>query len=41
MTGAFLLNSAGNPIPTLGTEGTLTAYYGAPRRVFLSLGVNF
>ena len=40
-TGAFLLNGAGNPIPTLGTEGTLTAYYGAPRQVFLSLGANF
>ena len=41
LTGAFILNGAGNPIPTLGTEGTLTAYYGAPRQVFLSLGVNF
>ena len=40
-TGAFLLNAGGNPIPTLGREGTLTAYYGAPRQVFLSLGVNF
>ena len=27
--------------PTLGTEGILTAYYGNPRQVFLSLGVNF
>lgn len=27
--------------PTLGREGTLTAYYGAPRQVFLSFGVNF
>jgi iron complex outermembrane recepter protein len=26
---------------TLGLEGTLTAYYGAPRQVFLSFGVNF
>jgi iron complex outermembrane receptor protein len=41
LTGAFILNGAGNPIPTLGTEGTLTAYYGAPRQVFLTLGVNF
>ena len=40
-TGAFLLGPTGNPIPTLGTEGTLTAYYGAPRQVFLSLGINF
>ena len=27
--------------PALGTEGVLTAYYGNPRQVFLSLGVNF
>lgn len=27
--------------PTLGLEGTLTAYYGAPRQLFLSLGINF
>ncbi len=40
-TGAFLLNGAGNPIPTLGREGTLTAFYGSPRQVFLSLAVNF
>jgi iron complex outermembrane recepter protein len=40
-TGAFLLNGAGNPIPTLGKEGVLTAYYGNPRQVFLSLGINF
>jgi len=40
-TGDFILNSSGTPIPTLGREGTLTAYYGAPRQVFLSLGLNF
>ncbi len=40
-TGEFILNASGNPIPTLGTEGTLTAYYGAPRQIFLSFGVNF
>ena len=40
-TGAFILNAAGNPIPTLGKEGTLTAYYGNPRQVWLSLGLNF
>ncbi|MFP5329537.1 MAG: TonB-dependent receptor [Alphaproteobacteria bacterium] len=40
-TGDFILSSSGNPIPTLGVEGTLTAYYGAPRQVFLSLGLNF
>jgi iron complex outermembrane receptor protein len=41
LTGAFLLDAHGNPIPTLGKEGTLTAYYGAPRQVFVSLGINF
>jgi iron complex outermembrane recepter protein len=39
-TGAFILD-AGNPIPTLGREGTLTAYYGNPRQVWLSIGLNF
>ncbi|MDQ3245280.1 MAG: TonB-dependent receptor [Pseudomonadota bacterium] len=41
MTGDFLLNAAGNRIPTLGKEGTLTAYYGNPRQVFVSLGAAF
>jgi hypothetical protein len=41
LTGAFLLNGSGNPIPTPGTEGILTAHYGAPRQVVLSLGINF
>ena len=27
--------------PSLGTEGVVTAFYGNPRQVFLSLGVNF
>jgi iron complex outermembrane recepter protein len=42
-TGDFILNGAGNPIPAggLGQEGVLTAYYGNPRQVFLSFGVNF
>jgi len=40
-TGAFILNGSGNPIPTLGKEGTLTAYYGNPRQVWLSIGLNF
>ena len=40
-TGAFIPGATGNPVPTLGREGTLTAYYGAPRQVFLSLGLNF
>lgn len=40
-TGAFILNGAGNPIPTLGRTGVLTAYYGNPRQVFLSAAINF
>jgi len=40
-TGAFVLNGAGNPVPTLGKEGVLTAFYGNPRQVFLSFGINF
>ena len=40
-TGAFLLNGGGKPIPTLGKEGVLTAFYGNPRQVFVSLGANF
>ena len=40
-TGDFLLNAAGNPIPTLGKTGILTGYYGNPRQVFLSAAVNF
>ncbi len=41
-TGAFLRNPLNNNfIPTLGAEGTLTAYYGNPRQVYLSVGVNF
>jgi iron complex outermembrane receptor protein len=40
-TGAYILDGAGNPIPTLGKTGVLTAYYGNPRQVFVSLGVNF
>ena len=40
-TGAFILGPTGNLVPTLGREGTLTAYYGNPRQVFLSLGINF
>jgi iron complex outermembrane receptor protein len=41
ITGAFVLNAAGQPIPTLGKTGVLTAYYGNPRQVFLSAAVNF
>ena len=41
MTGEFILNAAGNPIPALGREGILTAFYGNPRQVFLSFGAKF
>ncbi|HYI64585.1 MAG TPA: TonB-dependent receptor [Allosphingosinicella sp.] len=41
-TGAFLRNAVtGAFIPTLGNEGVLTAYYGNPRQVYLSVGLNF
>jgi iron complex outermembrane recepter protein len=41
-TGAFNRNVVtGNYIPTLGNEGVLTAYYGNPRQVYLSVGLNF
>jgi iron complex outermembrane receptor protein len=40
-TGAYILNGAGLPIPTLGKTGVLTAYYGNPRQIFLSAAVNF
>ena len=46
-TGQFITN-AGTPVtstaqyvPTLGKEGVLTGFYGNPRQVWLSLGVNF
>jgi iron complex outermembrane receptor protein len=31
----------GNPVPTLGREGIATAFYGNPRQIYLTLGVNF
>jgi iron complex outermembrane receptor protein len=31
----------GNPVPSLGREGVATAFYGNPRQVFLSIGINF
>jgi iron complex outermembrane receptor protein len=41
-TGEFInLNGTPGINSTLGRTGVLTAYYGAPRQVFLSLGVNF
>jgi iron complex outermembrane receptor protein len=43
LTGAFVRDGNGNYIPAsgLGKEGVLTAYYGNPRQVFVSLGLNF
>ena len=41
-TGEFLRNPVtGALIPTLGAEGTLTAYYGNPRQVYLTVGFNY
>jgi iron complex outermembrane receptor protein len=41
-TGEFILaNGQPGLSSTLGAQGVLTAYYGNPRQVFLSLGVNF
>ena len=43
LTGEFILNGAGQPIPAngLGRTGVLTGFYGPPRQLFVSLGVNF
>jgi iron complex outermembrane receptor protein len=35
------ITSPTQAVPTLGRTGVLTAFYGAPRQVWLSLGVNF
>ncbi len=42
-TGEYILDGSGKPIPAggLGQEGVLTAYYGNPRQVFVSIGMNF
>lgn len=40
-TGAPTLGGNGLPIASLGREGTLTAFYGNPRQVFLTAGVKF
>lgn len=42
LTGALLTNPAtGNMIPSLGPEGTLTAFYGNPRQVFVSASFKY
>ena len=42
-TGALVTGANGKYIPAggLGTTGVLTGFYGNPRQVWLSLGVNF
>ncbi len=36
VTGALTRNAAGNLVPSLGREGTLTAFYGNPRQIFVT-----
>ena len=40
-TGAIIPGANGQPIPTLGPEGTLTAFYGNPRQVFLTATIEY
>jgi iron complex outermembrane receptor protein len=40
-TGVLLRNAQGNLISALGKEGVLTVFYGNPRQVFVSFGLNF
>ncbi len=40
-TGAPTLSGNGLPIASLGREGTLTAFYGNPRQVFVTAGMKF
>ena len=40
-TGAIIPGANGLPVGTLGPEGTLTAFYGNPRQVFVTAGVKF
>ncbi len=41
VTGVITPGANGQPIGTLGPEGTLTAFYGNPRQVFITAGVKF
>ncbi|MFT4055221.1 MAG: TonB-dependent receptor [Novosphingobium sp.] len=41
VTGALLTAPSGRFVPSLGTEGTLTAYYGNPRQVFATATLEF
>ena len=40
-TGVPTLGGNGLPVASLGREGTLTAFYGNPRQVFLTAGIKF
>lgn len=40
-TGAPTLGGNGLPVASLGREGTLTAFYGNPRQVFVTAGLKF
>jgi iron complex outermembrane recepter protein len=40
-TGVPILGGTGLPVASLGREGTLTAFYGNPRQVFVTAGVKF
>jgi len=41
VTGAIIPGANGLPVGTLGPEGTLTAFFGNPRQVFVTAGVKF
>ncbi|MCB2066259.1 MAG: TonB-dependent receptor [Erythrobacter sp.] len=41
ITGVLNTGTNGLPIPSLGTEGTLTAFYGNPRQVYLTATIDF
>ena len=41
VTGVIATGANGQPIPSLGTEGTLTAFYGNPRQVYLTATIEF
>jgi iron complex outermembrane recepter protein len=40
-TGAYLRDAQGRLRPSLGADGVLTAYYGNPRQVYLTVGYRF
>ncbi len=41
VTGELAVGPNGLPVPSLGREGTLTAFYGAPRQVFVTGSIEF